>query len=1006
MPDLPPTNPARSTDPDEPDRTGSYEGSVTPAGFSHLDDLQPGTVIAGRYKLLEAIGEGGMGSVWMARQTEPVKRNVAVKLIRAGMDSKSVLARFEAERQALSMMDHPNIARVFDVGTTPSGRPFFVMELVKGTPITEFCDQRKFTPRQRLELFVPVCLAIQHAHQKGIIHRDIKPSNVLVALHDDKPVPKVIDFGVAKATGTPLTEKTLHTGFEQVVGTPAYMSPEQATFNQLDIDTRSDVYSLGVLLYELLTGTTPIERERFKKAALIEMLRVVREEEPPRPSARLSSTQTKATISEQRGSEPARLTKELRAELDWVVMKSLEKDRTRRYATAVNFADDVQRYLAGEPVLAHPPSAGYRMRKFVRRHTAAVAASTVVVLAAAIGSVGLAFGLIERAEREAERARVQQEQQEADYRLQLDEERRNKEDRQRRIRNVDALQMLLERSEEALRSDDAASALLILDQAARRESEVADPVLRERLERGRGDLALLLELDRINGLLWTPIDGRFTPRSQVVAQWRGAFDRWGLKPDANSPRDAAARLEASPVRDQALAALDLWLLFQPEPGLRDLLGAADHDEFRDAVRSAVAKDDLARLAERVDALNQPPRFAIRLGWSSAIPELRRKLIISAAVEKQPSDFGLLMNRASLSYFHDPGQLAEREMWYRAALAMRPRSSTARLGLVETLIGRGTDFDGAAIHAREVVRLDPPYRWGRIQLATALGARGDLAEAIDILEDLLRSDPEDTSASTQLAGFYSKAGNKEKAEARWRDVIRRDPKGYVARNNLAYHLLLDRGELDEAKKLFEESLQIEPRFVTPKFHIMTVDRYRANLKRLPDVAEGRSRPMDGELGEFVEVSERPFVRQYVLAVQLYSRQMKRQPVERAALWPPDDVLHNAARCAILAADGQDIQMTEFGMEEWGHLLDRAHAWLQRDLTLLTPLAQELDKRQLLAARLRSWQRDPDFVSIRDPERLARMTAWERARWDQFWLDVGHLLAVATDHRPLATAPRPQ
>lgn len=279
MPDLPPTTARKPTDPDEPDRTGRYEGPPAPHAFAAADNIQPGTLIAGKYKLLEAIGEGGMGAVWMAQQIEPVKRTLALKLIKSGMDSKTVVARFEAERQALSMMDHPNIARVFDVGTTSTGRPFFVMELVKGTPITEFCDQRKLTPRQRLELFVPVCLAIQHAHQKGIIHRDIKPSNVLVALHDDKPVPKVIDFGVAKATGTPLTERTLHTSFEQVVGTPAYMSPEQATFNQLDIDTRADVYSLGVLLYELLTGTTPIERHRFKEAALLEMLRVVREED-------------------------------------------------------------------------------------------------------------------------------------------------------------------------------------------------------------------------------------------------------------------------------------------------------------------------------------------------------------------------------------------------------------------------------------------------------------------------------------------------------------------------------------------------------------------------------------------------------------------------------------------------------------------------------------------------------------------------------------------------------
>ena len=391
MPELPPTSVCPSNS-DEPDRTGQYEGSATP--FSG-DAVEAGTIIAGKYKLLQAIGEGGMGAVWMAQQIEPVKRLVALKLIKAGMDSKTVIARFEAERQALSMMDHPNIARVFDVGTTANGRPFFVMELVKGTPITEFCDARKMTPKQRLELFVPVCNAIQHAHQKGIIHRDIKPSNVLVALHDDKPVPKVIDFGVAKAIGQPLTERTLHTAFEQVVGTPAYMSPEQATFNQLDIDTRSDVYSLGVLLYELLTGTTPIERERFRKVALMEMLRVVREEEPPRPSTRLSSTEARASISAVRGTEPAKLSQAFRGELDWIAMKALEKDRTRRYETANALARDVQRFLADEVVEARPPSMSYRMRKFVRRHKGRVVAASVILLALIGGFIGTAYGVIE-----------------------------------------------------------------------------------------------------------------------------------------------------------------------------------------------------------------------------------------------------------------------------------------------------------------------------------------------------------------------------------------------------------------------------------------------------------------------------------------------------------------------------------------------------------------------------------------------------------------------------------
>jgi tetratricopeptide (TPR) repeat protein/serine/threonine protein kinase len=329
---------------------------------------RPGTVV-GPYKLIEQIGEGGMGTVYMAQQTEPVKRLVALKLINPGMDSKQVLARFEAERQALALMDHPNIAKVFDAGTTETGRPFFVMELVKGVPITKYCDDHRLTPRQRLELFIPVCQAIQHAHQKGIIHRDIKPSNILVAQYDGKPVPKVIDFGVAKAMGQQLTEQTLVTGFGNIIGTLEYMSPEQAELNQLDIDTRSDIYSLGVLLYELLTGSTPLDKKRLKEAAFVELLRVIREEEPQKPSTRLSnSTDSLPSVSAQRQMEPAKLTKLVRGELDWIVMKALEKDRNRRYETANGFAMDVQNYLADEPVQACPPSTGYRLRKFVRRN--------------------------------------------------------------------------------------------------------------------------------------------------------------------------------------------------------------------------------------------------------------------------------------------------------------------------------------------------------------------------------------------------------------------------------------------------------------------------------------------------------------------------------------------------------------------------------------------------------------------------------------------------------------
>ncbi|HEV3298372.1 MAG TPA: serine/threonine-protein kinase [Planctomycetaceae bacterium] len=350
--------------------------------FDELPLTPPSTVIGeaehvgamiGPYKLMEQIGEGGFGLVFVAEQQKPVRRRVAIKVIKPGMDTQEVITRFEAERQALALMDHPNIARVLDAGTTDSGRPYFVMELVHGIPITDYCDRNRLTPRERLELFVSVCRAVQHAHQKGIIHRDIKPSNVLVTLHDGIPVVKVIDFGVAKALHQPLTDKTIYTRFAQIVGTPLYMSPEQAEMSGLDIDTRSDIYSLGVLLYELLTGTTPFDRKRLSQAAYDELIRIIRDEEPPRPSTRLSrSTETLSVVAAQRRTEPARLSRMFRGDLDWITMKALEKDRTRRYETASGLARDVERYLNDEPVEAGPPGAGYRLRKFARKNRMAL----------------------------------------------------------------------------------------------------------------------------------------------------------------------------------------------------------------------------------------------------------------------------------------------------------------------------------------------------------------------------------------------------------------------------------------------------------------------------------------------------------------------------------------------------------------------------------------------------------------------------------------------------------
>jgi len=358
----------------------------------------------GRYKLLQQIGEGGCGVVYMAEQEEPVRRRVALKIIKLGMDTRQVIARFEAERQALAMMDHPNIARVFDAGTTESGRPFFVMELVRGFKINEYCDREKLSTHERLNLFIKVCQAVQHAHQKGIIHRDLKPSNILITEQDGEPLPKVIDFGIAKATGNqPLTDKTLFTAFEQFIGTPAYMSPEQAGLGGLDIDTRSDIYSLGVLLYELLTGQPPFNAEELRRAAIDEVLRAIREKEPPRPSTRLATlTQAELTlVAQQRQTVPSKLPTLLRGDLDWIVLKTMEKDRSRRYETANGLAADLQRYLKNEPVVARPPGNLYRFQRLLQRNKIAFLAASAVTAALIIGlGVSIYSGIQERQARQ------------------------------------------------------------------------------------------------------------------------------------------------------------------------------------------------------------------------------------------------------------------------------------------------------------------------------------------------------------------------------------------------------------------------------------------------------------------------------------------------------------------------------------------------------------------------------------------------------------------------------
>jgi len=361
-----------------------------------VKDSGIGEIVSEKYKLIEELGSGGMGVVYKAEQIKPVKRSVALKIIKLGMDTRHVIARFETERQALAVMDHPNIAKVFDGGATETGRPYFVMELVRGIPITEYCDKYKLKTRERLELFIQVCQAVQHAHQKGVIHRDLKPSNVLVVVQEEKPIPKIIDFGIAKAIEHRLTERTLFTEQGQLIGTPEYMSPEQAEMSGLDVDTRSDIYSLGIMLYELLAGVLPFDAQDLRSGGLGKIQKIIRETDPPKASSRLSGLdETQTSIAEHRRTDPASLRKELKGDLDWIIMRAMEKDRIRRYESANGLSEDIRRYLNNEPILARPPSTGYRLRKFFRRHKMGVAAAALVAFALVIGVAGLTIGLKE-----------------------------------------------------------------------------------------------------------------------------------------------------------------------------------------------------------------------------------------------------------------------------------------------------------------------------------------------------------------------------------------------------------------------------------------------------------------------------------------------------------------------------------------------------------------------------------------------------------------------------------
>jgi tetratricopeptide (TPR) repeat protein/serine/threonine protein kinase len=798
------------------DKAGSFlEAPAAPAGQT-VDAPRaqegPGTVI-GSYKLLEQIGEGGFGVVFLAEQQQPVRRKVALKILKPGMDSKQVVARFEAERQALALMDHPNIAKVLDGGAVPSpsplggegwgeeGRPYFVMDLVKGVPITDYCDQNQLPPRERLELFVTVCHAVQHAHQKGIIHRDVKPSNVLLSRHDATPVVKVIDFGIAKAVGQQLTDKTLFTNFAQLVGTPLYMSPEQAGMSDLDVDTRSDIYSLGVLLYELLTGTTPFVRERFKEVGYDEMCRIIRDEEPPKPSTRVNTLGPAATtIATQRRSDPKRLSQLCRGELDWIVMKALEKDRNRRYDTAGALAADVQHYLNDEPVQACPPSLVYQTRKFVRRQKAKLAVAASALVAVAVTAAAFGWSLRDRAAREAQIKHAES-------------ARLTAVETQVRAPLIAARVLTAEKRFAAARQKLAEAGTRLGNDRAALPGLAAEVEAREAgLDRFQkfGDL-----IDRAHEAETARIAGALGGKKEHLAAARlrlEALARYQILERA----DWAASLEGGfleqdqveQIRRTAYEAL-LWLA--------DDVGSRQEEQRsgRQHSREAAARQALAYL-EKAESAHRPT-----LAFYVLRARFRKAVGADAAAEADQQLAAKTPPTMAVDYGAQGDRAARAKQWaaaataYEAALSLEPTHYWGLMALGDCLaqLARGSeDFAGVARVFTGCILGRPDHAFAYARRALAYSKRRRYEDAFADCAKALDLDPREATAWCVRGRLYLATGRPAKALADFSRAIELDPGQADFWNDRGYTFDTFFAQHDKAIADYSKAIELDPEYV--------------------------------------------------------------------------------------------------------------------------------------------------------------------------------------------------